>query len=190
MNGGVDGMEGRSQPDTSPDAGVASVPMAVRQSVEDFLYYETELLDDHDYEAWVELFAEEARYEVPVRVTREKGAEWDVSPTARIIHDSKDMLRVRIARLKSEYAWAEDPPSRTRHCLSNIRVLPGERGGEYRVHYNLLIYRSRGELPRYELLSGKRRDVIRQTPDGWEILYREVILDQSVLAAYNLSYFL
>jgi 3-phenylpropionate/cinnamic acid dioxygenase small subunit len=175
---------------TEPSLGAAlPVPAHVRASIEDFLYYEAELLDARSFDSWLELFAEDARYEVPLRVTREKNAEWDVSPTARIIHDSKDMLRVRIARLKTEYAWAEDPPSRTRHFLSNIRVLPSEEAREYVARYNLLVYRSRGELPRYELLSGKRRDILRETPGGWRIAYREVILDQSVLATYNLSYF-
>ncbi len=183
-------MEGSRQPGTPPAVGHTYVPIPIRMSIEDFLYYEAGVLDDQAYEAWLELFTEDMRYEVPVRVTRERNAEWDVSPTARIIHDSKDMLRVRISRLKTEYAWAEDPPSRTRHFLSNVQVLPGENDGEYQVRYNLLIYRSRGELPRYDLLSGKRRDVLRETPDGWRIASREVILDQSVLAVHNLSFFL
>lgn len=170
--------------------GTVEIPPAVRESITDFLYYEAELLDDRKFEEWLDLFADDARYEVPVRVTREKNAEWDVSPTARIFDDSKEMLQVRIERLNTEYAWAEDPPSRVRHFISNIRVYPGDNGGEYNVRYNVLIYRSRGELPRYELLSGQRRDVLRETPDGWRIARRVVILDQSVLASYNLSYFL
>lgn len=174
----------------APPADSAAVPSTVRQSIVDFLYYEAELLDDRDYETWLELFTEDARYEVPVRVTREKKAEWEISPHARIVDDSKEMLRVRIARLNTEYAWAEDPPSRVRHFISNIRIQPGASDGEYRARYNLLVYRSRGELPRYELLSGQRRDVLRQRPEGWRIAHRVVILDQSVLATYNLSYFL
>lgn len=183
-------METGAQPRTPPGVPrTAEIPPEVRESVTDFLYYEADLLDERHYEEWVGLFTDDARYEVPVRVTREKKAEWDVSPTARIIDDSKEMLQVRVARLNTEYAWAEDPPSRVRHFITNIRIHPGDTEGEYAVRYNVLIYRSRGELPRYEVLSGQRRDVLRETPDGWRIAYRQVILDQSVLATYNLSYF-
>lgn len=180
--------EARQHALTAPP-GAVEVPQALQRSIEDFLYYEAELLADRDYDAWLELFTDDVRYEVPVRVTREKKAEWQISPRARIFDDSKEMLEVRILRLKSEYAWAEDPPSRVRYFLSNIRVHPGETAEEYRVRYNVLIYRSRGELPRYELLSGERRDVLRRTTDGWKIAHRVVVLDQSVLGTYNLSYF-
>ena len=42
------------------------------------------------------MFAEDGRYEVPVRVTREKDAEWDLSPRSKIFDDTKKTLHERI----------------------------------------------------------------------------------------------
>jgi 3-phenylpropionate/cinnamic acid dioxygenase small subunit len=42
-------------------------------------------------------------------------------------------LEIRIRRLESGSAWAEDPPSHTRHFVSNLRVQPGQRHDEVMV---------------------------------------------------------
>jgi hypothetical protein len=39
--------------------------------------------------------------------------------------ETKETLARRIARVETGMVWAEDPPSRTRHMLSNIEVEPG-----------------------------------------------------------------
>lgn len=174
---------------TAP-ASSASIDAKTRQEIADFLYYEAELLDDRRFEEWVELFADDARYEMPIRVTREKRAGWELSPTGKIFDDTKATLRIRVQRLGTEYAWAEDPPSRTRHYVTNIRIGPGDREGEYRVRCNLLVYRNRGESPEYDLLSGERQDVLRRLPGGgWQIAQRLIALDQSIVNSRNLSMF-
>ena len=40
--------------------------------------------------------------------------------------ETKATLAGRIARLDTGMAWAEDPPSRTRHLVSNVEVKAGE----------------------------------------------------------------
>ena len=43
--------------------------------------------------------------------------------------DTYASMRLRVDRLQTEHAWAEDPPSRTRRVVTNIRVRelgPGE----------------------------------------------------------------
>ncbi len=164
--------------------------LLLHHEISQFLYDEAALLVERRYDDWVELFTDDALYEVPIRVTRERGAAWEVSPTGRLFDDTKQTLAVRVARLNTEYAWAEDPPSRVRYYLSNIRVRPADQQDEYYVHYNVLIYRSRGELPDYELLSTQRTDLLRRTESGWRIARRTIIVDQSVLSVRNLSYFL
>lgn len=171
-------------------AGRPAVDAQTRQEIEDFLYYEAELLDDRRFDEWIELFAEDARYEMPIRVTREKRAGWELAPNGKIFDDTKATLRIRVQRLGTEYAWAEDPPSRTRHYLTNLRISPGERAGEYQVRCNLLVYRNRGESPEYDLLSAERQDLLRRRPGGgWEIARRLVALDQSTVNSRNLSIF-
>ena len=62
-----------------------------------------------------------------------------------IMDEDKASLQMRVARLDTGMAWAEDPPSLTRHFLSNIEVEAGDVAGEFRVFCNFIVYRSRGD---------------------------------------------
>src|SRR5919201_5900619 len=62
-----------------------------------------------------------------------------------ILDETKTTLSGRIARLDTGMAWAEDPPSRTRHIIANIEVEPGDTPSELKVYSNYLVYRTRGE---------------------------------------------
>ncbi|MGH9064708.1 MAG: aromatic-ring-hydroxylating dioxygenase subunit beta [Acidimicrobiales bacterium] len=153
-----------------------------------FLFHEAELLDDRRFEEWLALFAEDATYEVPIRVTRERQAEWELAPNAWIFNDTKETLAIRIQRLATEYAWAEQPASRTRHFVANVRVTT-VASGDHEVRSNLLVYRSRGSSIRVDLFSADRRDTLRRTAQGWLIARRWVALDQSTVDANNISIF-
>jgi len=86
-------------------------------------------------------------------------------------------------------AWAEDPPSRTRHLITNVVVEPDSgTDDEYRVDSNFLVYRNRLETE-VDLFAGSRTDLLRRTPDGFRIASRRIVLDQNVLLSKNLSIF-
>ena len=159
-------------------------------SVQRFLAEECLALDERRFRDWLDMFAEDGRYEVPVRVTREKDAEWQLSPRSRIFDDDKRTLEIRIRRLETDFAWAEQPPSRTRHHLSNILVDPGDDPGTYLVRSNCLIYRSRGDQAAYDIVSAQRRDVIREDGQRWLFVHRWAALDQSTVSTHNLSFFI
>jgi len=85
-------------------------------------------------------------------------------------------------------AWAEDPPSRTRHLIGNLEAKPLENGGvEARTAF--LVYRSHLETD-HQLLSGFREDVLRQVDGEWKVARRTIVLDANVLLDKNLSVFL
>ena len=85
-------------------------------------------------------------------------------------------------------AWAEDPPSRTRHMISNIEVEEGNTTSELKVYSNYLVYRTRGETEQ-DFYIGRREDVLRRIDGVWKIAHRKIILDQNVLLAKNVSIF-
>jgi 3-phenylpropionate/trans-cinnamate dioxygenase subunit beta len=97
-------------------------------------------------------------------------------------------LSARVARLDTGMAWAEDPPSRTRHMISNVEVEPGETAQEIKVCSNFIVYRSRAETEE-DFYVGTRRDVLRRVEGAWKIAGRKIILDQNVLSAKNVSIF-
>lgn len=160
------------------------------RAVEFFLYAEAELLDDRRFEEWLDLFTDDSIYEVPMRVTRESQVDSDISERGRIFFDSKQTLGIRVQRLLSEYAWAEQPPSRTRHHVSNVRSFQLD-DGDISVRSNVLIYRNRGENSSYDLYSADRRDVLVRTSSGsFQIRRRWLVVDQSNLTGNSLSVFL
>ena len=155
-----------------------------------FLMHEAELLDGHRERDWLDLFTDDAEYLMPVRVNRERGEGDGFSEEAFYFEETRGSLELRVRRLETEYAWAEDPPSRTRHFVTNVRVAEGEEENEVAVRTNLLLYRSRGSDPHHDLISAERKDILRKEDGQWKLRKRVILLDHSVLTTHNLSVFL
>ncbi|GBC82757.1 Biphenyl dioxygenase subunit beta [bacterium HR10] len=161
--------------------------LALRWEIEEFLIREAELLDEGALEQWLELFTEDAHYEMPLRVGREEGDE--LSPM-RLFDETLPMLRHRVNRVRTKSAWAERPPSRTRRFVSNIWVEPISGSEEVRVRSAVLLYRNRGVKAEADLLSAVREDRLRRVNGQWKIAHRRVLLDSSTVPSDNLSIFL
>ncbi len=178
---------------TIDQTGVADdrIAAAVRQyEVEQFLRDEAALLDAHQYEAWLEQFADDAIYFVPIRRTRmqrELDQEFTKPGEMAFFNDTKDLLRGRVAKLTTGRSWSEDPPSRTRRLITNVRV-SADDGVELAVESNFLLYRTRLNSQE-DTWVGSRRDTLRRTDEGLRIAARAVFLEQTVLLARNLSNF-
>jgi 3-phenylpropionate/cinnamic acid dioxygenase small subunit len=154
-----------------------------------FLVEEAALLDAADYAGWLELLCEDIRYVMPVRVTTARGAGFDTLPGMGHFDEDLYALRKRVQRLATDHAWTEDPPSRTRHFVTNVRTFR-EAGEDLRVESALLLFRSRGDTREADLLSAGRTDLLRATADGLRLARREITVDESVLRTQNLAVFL
>ena len=165
----------------------------LRRQIEDFLYLEAELLDERRLREWLDLFTEDAHYWMPVRhnpLDRPADVSEELSKPGEsyYFNDNKESLRTRVERVYARNAWAEMPPSRTRHIISNIRVKRDD-GAEIEVHTNFIVYRTRMEKDQ-DIYVGTRRDVLRRVNGALKIARRAIILDQAVLTAKNISVFL
>jgi 3-phenylpropionate/cinnamic acid dioxygenase small subunit len=173
------------------------------REVEQFLYREARLLDDRRFHDWLTLFTDDVRYWMASRTNRypksskaiaildpDRYVEDDIGreDELAILDETKETLSGRVARLDTGMAWAEDPPSRTRHMISNIEVEPGDVESELRVYSNFIVYRSRAETEQ-DFYVGARQDVLRRVDGAWKIAHRKLILDQNVLLAKNVSIF-
>ena len=138
--------------------------MAVRWEIEEFLIREAELLDEGALEQWLELFTEDAHYEMPMRVEKEDGDELS---RMQLFDETLPMLRHRVNRLRTKSAWAERPPSRTRRFVTNIRIEPIPGSEEVRVRSSVLLYRNRGVKAGADLLSAVREDKLRRVNGHW-----------------------
>jgi 3-phenylpropionate/cinnamic acid dioxygenase small subunit len=180
-----------TQPETKASP-LEPVTPELQQEIEQFLYYESRVLDEHRFEEWYALLTDDIHYFMPTRynrLKREASKEFSGADEAAFFDEDKRSIAQRIRRLNTGMAWAEDPPSRTRHMVSNV-VIRSRTKSEYEVDCYFMVYRSRLERE-VEMFVGMRHDVLRRADNaaGFMVAGRTIIIDQAVLMARNLSFF-
>ena len=98
-------------------------------------------------------------------------------------------LKTRIARLQTSSAWGEDPPTRTRRLVGNLRCTPVS-AKEIDVKSNLLLYLGRGDVPEHTVLAAERRDRLRRTENGLRLAHRVVLLSHTTLPVQSIGIFI
>jgi 3-phenylpropionate/cinnamic acid dioxygenase small subunit len=169
-----------------------AVGSPIYNEIVEFLYDEAELLDNVRLGQWSELLAPDIEYNVPLRLTRPmRQQDGTVIRTVQHMHDSHASLMLRVRRITdTRSAWGEDPPSRTRRMVSNVRVYKTDKPDEYQVHSYLMLTRSRFDFDYFDLLPCDRNDILRRQGSSFQLARREVIIDQSVIGTPNLGIFL
>ncbi|MBT2616047.1 MULTISPECIES: aromatic-ring-hydroxylating dioxygenase subunit beta [unclassified Bacillus (in: firmicutes)] len=163
--------------------------MLLKCQFEQWLYDEAQLLDDIEFDDWFDLMHSSLRYQMPVRVNKEGVERQDYSTDMFTFNDDIELLKLRVDRLKTDYAWAEIPPSRTRRFVSNVRVKDYVEGEKAVVKSYLLIYRSRSTDIQHDLISGERNDEFIFEEGKWKLSKRIFIVDQSTINTRNLAIF-
>jgi len=167
-----------------------SFTSATHHEAHEFLVREAELLDERRYRDWLDLLAPDIVYRMPVRVTAPETLEHGLLEDMAHFDEDLYSLRKRIERFETGHAWTEDPPSRTRHFVTNVRTFEGSAADEVVVRSYVLLFRSRGDIRDADLVSAERTDVLRRTDAGLRLARREILVDESVLRTQNLAVFL
>nr|WP_084154747.1 aromatic-ring-hydroxylating dioxygenase subunit beta [Polycyclovorans algicola] len=165
----------------------------LQQEIEQFYYREAVLLDSRAYEAWLGLMEPDLRYFMPLRTTRMmREADLEYSGDGDFAHfdDTYATLYGRVRKATSEFGWSENPPSRTRHMVTNVMISPSSECDSYEVSSAFLLYRNRLER-QVDIFAGERRDVLRRsaTDMRFKIARRTILIDQGTLLSNNLSVF-
>lgn len=155
-----------------------------------WLVEEAYLLDHQDYDGWLDVLTDDIHYFMPIKVTTALGSGYDTARRMAHFDEDKYSLSRRVARFQTEHAWTEDPPSRIRHHLSNVRTFATERDDELIVESAVLLFRSRGDVREPSLLSAGRTDLLRLAGGQWLLARRHIAVDESVLRTQNLAIFL
>ncbi|WP_061463036.1 aromatic-ring-hydroxylating dioxygenase subunit beta [Peribacillus simplex] len=163
--------------------------MLLKCEFEQWLYDEAQLLDDIEFDDWFDLMHSSLRYQMPVRINKEGVERPDYSTEMFTFNDDIELLRLRVDRLKTDYAWAEIPPSRTRRFVSNVRVKDFVEGEKAVIKSYLLIYRSRSTDIQHDLISGERNDEFIFEEGKWKLAKRIFIVDQTTINTRNLAIF-
>lgn len=167
------------------------VPFEQAREVEAFLLREARLLDDERWDDWLAGLSEAIHYWMPGIENRRRE---DRSGPYKLEHmaffdDGLRELQRRVARFKQPSAWAENPPTRNVHLVTNVEVFAGAEADEYIVHSCFINVRSRG-LDEQHQITGRREDIIRREADGLKLLKRKILIPNAMLLCKNINTFL
>lgn len=169
----------------------------LKQQVEDFLYDEAEMLDSRRFKEWLDLLTDDVVYFMPMRRNVKFGEHADKENTRQgrdisWFDEDKWTLTKRVEQIMTGQHWAEEPLSRVCHMVSNVQIVdvaPSlDAPREVTVRSRFLVYQNRVEYETYTFV-GKRTDTLRRVNGAWKLARREIILDQNVLLAKNLTVF-
>lgn len=144
---------------------------AMLREVEQFLFLEARLLDQHRLDEWLGLFTEDATYWVPL----ERGQK-DPWNTSSIIFDDRTLLEIRVRQYGNPRAHARLPAARTCHQVGNVAILESN-GTEFKVDSTLVLVEYRKERQRVFGAAVEHR--LRRTPAGLRIAVKRVDLVNS-----------
>ena len=157
-------------------AGPALRPSSTtRYEVEDILFLEAFLLDEWRMDEWLELWSRDAEYVIPTNDNPEADPDRDLM---YVNHDYR-LLAGLVTRLKSVHAHREYPWSKTRHLVSNVRVLGEDEDGVVHAVAAFTVWRFRNKdsdcfVGRYDIRlerddAALRLRTKRITLDAWTL---------------------
>lgn len=159
------------------DAGPSAAPFTVGE-IEEFLVYEAALLDEWRLEEWLELMAPDARYLVPPLDMPEA----DHHDTLFLIADDRRTLASRVRQLLSGTTWAENPRSRTRRLITNVRLLAAGDGAA-RATANFAVWRFQHE--KADVYVGRYVHILVRGSAGLLFRERRAVLDLETLRPHG-----
>ncbi len=148
-----------------------------KREIEDFLYREAYLLDEHRFDEWLDLFTDDVEYLIPLR----EHVQGDVEPAGHpIMKDDKLMLKARVRKHATGLSHVETPRSMTAHLIANVLVEDSSVAGEFDVRSTFIVRQAR-KLREEAWWAGRRLDRVRREHGQWKIARREVQLDSTIL---------
>jgi 3-phenylpropionate/cinnamic acid dioxygenase small subunit len=158
--------------------------VALQQEVQDFLFKEARYLDERKLTEWLDFFAEDLHYFMPIRRNIKFG-DWELEfsdPENEISYfdETKDILEGRVRQINTGVHWAEEPVSRFEHLITNVEILEAE-GDTVQVATKFFVYQNR-LADEVQLFCGRRYDLLRRDPETtFKIVKRKILLAQNVL---------
>lgn len=90
---------------------------ALKEQVEQLLFLQSELLDNKNWQGYLDLFAPDGVYWMPVAPEQ---TDWQRE--ASIFAEDKLMMEVRMGRVTHPTAWSQAPMWMTNHLVGNIAI--------------------------------------------------------------------
>lgn len=100
-----------------------------------FLYREARLLDDREFDEWLECYSPQVEYWMPAWTDDDELSSDPQQEISLIYYASRRGLEDRVYRLQTERSSASTPEPRSAHFISNVEVMD-RRPGQIDVRYN------------------------------------------------------
>lgn len=154
--------------------------LELMHDVEQFLFREARLADEHRYEEWEALWTDDAIYWAPAN-----GDDIDPENQMSIIYDNRSRIGLRVRQLLSGKRYTQEPRSNLRRIVGNIEIL-GREGDDIQVGANSIVFES---TQRGEIIWGSRNEyTLRRTGDGFRLARKKVSLANNDRAIYTMSF--
>jgi 3-phenylpropionate/cinnamic acid dioxygenase small subunit len=154
--------------------------LVLRCEVENLLYQEARLMDEHRFDDWLALWTADLLYWVPSNVDNA-----DPKFHINIIYDNRSRLEDRLARMKSGAAWSQDPPSRMRRVIGNIEIEPAI-DGDITVYSNFNLSELRRSIQ--DTYAGRTIHTLRREGETLKIAMKKVLLLMNDEVIDNLTF--
>lgn len=146
------------------------LPYETFREIELFILKEAKLLDEGQFETWLDLYAPQGIYWMP-----SKPGQTDPLNVASIIYEDHAILAIRVQRLLEARALVLNPMPRTVHLVSNIEVLNGDAASaEFEVGSAFLCNELQGE--KHRIYAGRQIHHIARQDDSFRIRRKHVAL--------------
>jgi 3-phenylpropionate/cinnamic acid dioxygenase small subunit len=168
-------------PDHSPRSSYRNRPLPARsalidpargtplqQQVEQFLFHQSELLDDKQWSAFINLFTDGGVYWMPVTSDQ---TEWLDSPS--IFAEDRQMMEIRKERVTHPNAWSQAPQWGTSHLVGNV-VIESVNETQVVVRSRFQMVELRRDTTRH--FAGTYHHILERTGDDFKIALQRVDL--------------
>ncbi len=149
--------------------------------VQQFIYFEARLQDEHQYEAWEKLWTDDAIYWVPANSD-------DIDPEQKmsIVYDNRSRISLRVKQLLTGSRHTQTPASRLRRIVSNVEVLGTNDNGDLRIGANTMVFES--NLRDDTVWATRNEYHLREVNGVYRLAYKKVMLVNNDKALYTLSF--
>jgi benzoate/toluate 1,2-dioxygenase beta subunit len=145
-----------------------TVDVDVLREVEQFLYREARLADEHAYDEWEALWTDDAVYWVPFG-----SDDSDPATQMSVIYDNRSRIATRIKQYHTGKRHSQTPPSRLRRLVTNVELLEPD-GDDVRVGANFVVYESRERG--VTVWAGRYEYRLRREEGEWRLAAKHVFL--------------
>jgi 3-phenylpropionate/cinnamic acid dioxygenase small subunit len=152
---------------------VDEIPDLSRNEIEEFLFREARLADENDYDAWEDLWTDDAIYWVPAG-----DDALDPTKVVSVIYDNRSRIATRLKQVRTGKRYAQTPVSDLRRLISNIEITGTQRSleglvdTEVQANFLLMESRTRG----VELWAGRTTYRLRRVEGQIRLVYKKVVL--------------